>query len=84
MAKSRQEHLPGVKTSITPSQEANRCHLAAIEQRLITWASRRHPGKARDWLLSHYWRRDGTKRRVFATDDGIRLRGYRQRRILGG
>jgi RNA-directed DNA polymerase len=125
-----QEYLPGVKTIITPSQEASKRHLAAIEQRLqqlqiasqaqiiaelnplilgwanyytgivealtmsryddlmeqrlISWASRRHPGKARDWLLSHYWHRAGQHRKVFATDDGLQLRGYQQTRILGG
>ena len=119
-----------MKTIITPGQEANKRHLAAIdqrlqqlqtasqaqviaelnplilgwanyyagivpaatmsryddlvEQRLVNWASRRHPGKARDWLLTHYWHQTGQHRRVFATDDGIQLRGYRQTRILRG
>jgi len=126
----RQEHSLRVKTIVTPSQEASKRHLAAIEQRLqqlqtapqaqvitelnplilgwgnyyagivevstmsqyddlleqrlITWASRRHRGKGRDWLLSRYWRRIGQYGRVFATEDGMLLRGYRQRRILGG
>ncbi len=99
-----------VKTIVTPSQEASKRHLAAIEQRLqqlqtapqaqvitelnplilgwgnyyagivevstmsqyddlleqrlITWASRRHRGKGRDWLLSRYWRRIGQYGRV--------------------
>src|SRR6266852_8556135 len=26
-----------------------------LEQRLLTWAGKRHPGKARDWLLARYW-----------------------------
>jgi RNA-directed DNA polymerase len=55
-----------------------------MEQQLMSWASRRHPGKARDWLLARYWRRMGQHGRAFATDDGIELRGYRQTRILGG
>jgi RNA-directed DNA polymerase len=126
----RQEHSLGVKTIITPSQEASKRHLAAIdqrlqelqaapqaqviaelnplivgwaayyngvvpaatmsryddlvEQRLIHWASKRHPGKARDWLLTRYWHHDGKHRKVFATDDGIQLRTYRQTRILRG
>ena len=126
----RQEPAPRLKTIITPSQEASRRHLAAIEQRLrqlqtasqaqvitelnplilgwgnyyagiveasimsqyddlleqrlLIWASRRHRGKARDWLLTHYWRRIGQHGRVFATDDGMLLRGYEQRGILRG
>lgn len=118
-----------VKTIIAPSQEANRRHLAAIdqrlqrlqtapqarvieelnpliigwvayyngivppamlsryddllEQRLMKWADRRHPGKERDWLLNRYWQRTG-KRRIFATNDGVRLRAYRQASILKG
>ena len=55
-----------------------------VEQRLINWASKRHPGKARDWLLSRYWRRVGEYRRVFATHDGVQLRAYQQTRILRG
>src|SRR5207245_9536006 len=101
----RQEQLPGVKTIVTPSQEASRRHLAAIEQRLqqlqtasqaqviaelnplilgwaayyngvvpaatikrydelleqrlMDWASKRHPDKARDWLFGRYWHRVG-------------------------
>jgi RNA-directed DNA polymerase len=124
----RQEYSQRVKTIITPSQEASKRHLAAIdqrlqqlqtasqaqviaelnplimgwanyyagivpvaimsryddlvEQRLINWASRRHPGKARDWLITRYWHQTGQHRKVFATDDGIQLRGYWQRRIL--
>ena len=126
----RQEHSSKVKTIVTPSQEANKRHLATIEQRLrllqtasqaqviaelnplilgwanyyagiveasimsqyddlmeqrlLSWASRRHSGKARDWLLTRYWRRIGQQGRVFATEDGLLLRGYQQRRILGG
>lgn len=54
-----------------------------MEQRLMRWASKRHPGKARDWLLNHYWRPVGERRRVFATHDGVQLRAYRQMSILG-
>lgn len=53
-----------------------------LEQRLITWASKRHPGKARDWLLARYWQRAGENRKVFATHDGVQLRTYRQTKIL--
>ena len=130
MGKSRQEHSPSVKTIITPSQEASKRHLAAIdqrlqqlqtapqarviaelnplivgwaayytgvveastmsryddlvEQRLINWASKRHPGRARDWLLTRYWHRVGNHRRIFATSDGVQLRTYRQMSILSG
>ncbi len=126
----RQEHSSKVKTIVTPSQEANKRHLAAIEQRLrllqtasqaqviaelnplilgwanyyagiveasimsqyddlmeqrlLSWASRRHPGKARDWLLARYWKRMGQYGRVFTTDDGALLRNYEQRGILRG
>jgi len=55
-----------------------------LEQRLMNWASRRNPGKARDWLLTQYWRRIGNQRRVFATPDGAELRTYRQTSILRG
>jgi len=121
---------PGVKTIVTPSQEARKRHLGAIdqrlqqlqtapqarvieeinplivgwaayyngvveasimsrydglvEQRLLKWASKRHPGKERDWLLARYWQRAGKQRRVFATHDGVQLRAYRQTSILGG
>ncbi len=123
------DNKPGVKTIITPSQEAHQRHLAAIEarlhrlqtasqaqvikelnpliigwvayyngvvpaatigryddlveQRLLKWASKRHPGKARDWLLNRYWQRVG-KKSVFATRDGVQLRVYRQTSILKG
>ena len=55
-----------------------------LSQRLINWASRRNPGKARDWLLSQYWHRIGNQRRVFATPEGVQLRTYRQTSILRG
>lgn len=122
----RQE--PKARTIITPSQEANERHFAAIDQRLrqlhtapqsqviaelnplilgwvsyyngivpaatmsryddlveqqlINWASKRHPGKARDWLLARYWHPTGNQRRVFATPEGIQLRTYHQTSIL--
>jgi RNA-directed DNA polymerase len=47
-----------------------------MEQWLINWASKRHPGATRDWLLSRYWQRIGNHRRVFATPDGAELRTY--------
>jgi len=55
-----------------------------VEQRLINWASKRHPGKERDWLLGRYWHRAGEQRRAFATHDGVQLRAYRQTSILRG
>jgi RNA-directed DNA polymerase len=119
-----------INTIITPSQEATRRHLAAIEQRLrqlqtasqaqvikelnpliigwvayyngvvpaatinryddlleqrlLQWASKRHPGKARDWLLNRYWQRSGKHGRVFATSEGVQLRVYHQTSILKG
>jgi RNA-directed DNA polymerase len=124
------EHGLRVKSIITPSQEAVKRHLAAIdqklqhlqtapqaqviaelnplitgwaahyngiveastlrqyddliEQRLITWASKRHPDKARDWLLARYWHQAEHSRRMFATSEGVQLRTYRQTRILRG
>src|SRR6266567_1131607 len=64
----RQEPAPRLKTIITPSQEA----------------SKRHPGKEHEWLLSRYWQRVGKQRRSFATHDGVQLRAYRQTSILRG
>ena len=55
-----------------------------VEQRLLNWASKRHPGKARDWLLTRYWHRVGNHGRVFATSDGVQLRTYQQTSILKG
>jgi RNA-directed DNA polymerase len=54
-----------------------------MEQRLIRWASKRHPGKARDWLMDHYWRSVGERRRIFAAHGKGQLRAYRQMSILG-
>ncbi len=68
---------------IVPAATLNR-YDELLEQRLIDWASKRHPGKASDWLLSRYWQRAGNKRRVFATSNGIQLRAYRQTSILRG
>lgn len=55
-----------------------------VEQRLMHWASKRHPGKAREWLLTRYWHSIGKQKRVFATHDGVQLRAYRQASILKG
>jgi len=55
-----------------------------VEQQLINWARKRHPGKARDWLLTRYWQRAGNHRRVFATPDGVQLRAYQPTSVLGG
>lgn len=53
-----------------------------IEQRLLRWASMRHPGKERAWLLARYWRSVGKPKRVFATPEGTQLRTYQQANIL--
>src|SRR5713101_1416718 len=53
-----------------------------VEQRLMRWASKRHPGKEREWLLTRYWHAAGKQKRVFATPDGVQLRAYRQASIL--
>ncbi len=53
-----------------------------LEQRLLAWAGKRHPGKARDWLLGRYWQRAGDHKRVFAAPNGLQLRAYRQGSIL--
>jgi len=55
-----------------------------VEQRLVKWASKRHPGKEREWLLARYWQGVGKQRGVFATHDGVQLRAYRQTSILRG
>jgi RNA-directed DNA polymerase len=55
-----------------------------LEQRLIAWASKRHPGMERDWLLARYWQRSGNHRWVFTTPDGVPLRQYQQTSILKG
>ena len=126
----RQEQASRIKTIIAPSQEANRRHLAAIdqrlqqlqtapqarvieelnplivgwvsyyngvvpaaamsrydaliEQRLLNWAGKRHPGKERDWLFNRYWQRVSKHEKVFAIRDGPQLRTYRQASILKG
>jgi len=53
-----------------------------MEQHLLHWASRRHPGQTRDWLLARYWQPSGREARAFATADGLKLRPYRQTSIL--
>ncbi len=55
-----------------------------LEQRLLHWASRRHPGKERGWLFAHYWHPSGKQKRVFSTQDGVQLRAYQQATILTG
>ena len=55
-----------------------------VEQLLLHWASKRHPGKARDWLLARYWQPTAKQKRVFATAEGVQLRPYQQIRILKG
>jgi RNA-directed DNA polymerase len=53
-----------------------------MQQLLLHWASRRHPGQTHDWLLAHYWQQSGQQARIFATADGLKLRPYRQTSIL--
>jgi RNA-directed DNA polymerase len=54
-----------------------------MEQQLMKWASRRHPGKAQDWLLASYWHK-GKSSRTFATPDGKQLRRYQHTSFLNG
>lgn len=49
-----------------------------VEHLLMNWARKRHPNKARDWLLNRYWQRVGKRGRIFATPEGAELRTYRQ------
>ncbi|GAC1564153.1 MAG: hypothetical protein NVS2B2_31080 [Ktedonobacteraceae bacterium] len=124
------KRIQGVRTLVTPSQEASKRHLAALdskllqlqaspqaqvikelnplitgwvayyngviptrimshyddlmEQRLLRWAGKRHPGKAREWLLTRYWHAIGKQGSVFSTHDGMQLRRYQHRSILKG
>ena len=55
-----------------------------LEQRLLNWASKRHPGKTRDWLLIRYWHCVRNDKRIFATSDGVELRTYQPTSILKG
>ena len=70
-------------TGVVPAATMSRYN-DLVEQLLLHWASKRHPGKARDWLLTRYWQHTGNKGRVFATAEGARLRPYEQTRILKG
>jgi RNA-directed DNA polymerase len=128
LGRREQERVLRSKTIVTPSQEASKRHLAAIDQRLqqlstapqaqviaelnpliigwanyytgvveaslmsryddlvkqrlLAWAGKRHPGKARNWLLNRYWQTIAGRKSVFATYDGVQLRTYRQTSIL--
>jgi hypothetical protein len=53
-----------------------------LDERLLQWASKRHPGKARDWLLARYWQRTAEHKRLFAVASGVQLRPYQQPSIL--
>lgn len=68
----------GLVPSITMSRYD---HL--LEQRLLLWAQKRHPGKPPDWLRNRYWQRAGKHRRIFATNE-VQLRTYGQASILKG
>jgi RNA-directed DNA polymerase len=54
-----------------------------LEQQLMKWASKRHPGKAQNWLLASYWHH-GKGSRIFATPDGKQLRRYQHTSFLNG
>ncbi len=54
---------------------------ALMEQHVLRWAAKRHPGQTRDWLLARYWQQRG-QQRVFAPADGQALRTYRQKSWL--
>jgi RNA-directed DNA polymerase len=53
-----------------------------VEELLLVWANRRHPGKDRTWLLSRYWQRDEHQRRRFAAPNGVQLLTYQQAPLL--
>jgi RNA-directed DNA polymerase len=53
-----------------------------VEQQLMEWASKRHPGKTREWLLAHYWQRSGNQKRIFATPEGVQLHTYQSMNLL--
>ncbi len=46
-----------------------------LEQRLLTWASKRQPGMTREWLLARSVH-DGSRTRQFVASDGSALRQY--------
>ncbi len=48
-----------------------------LEQRVLDWASQRHPGRSHAWLLARYWR-SGPRTRQFVAPDGSVLRQYGQ------
>lgn len=48
---------------------------ALLEQRVLAWASQRHPGLSRAEVLARYWR-SGARTRQFVAPDGSVLRQY--------
>src|SRR6266516_1864849 len=60
------------------SAEAMSRYDEQVEHLLLNWASKRHPNKARDWLLNRYWQRVGKREWVFTAPEGAQLRTYQQ------
>lgn len=60
------------------SEEAMSRYDEQAEHLLMNWASKRHPNKARDWLLNRYWQRVGKREWVFTAPEGAQLCPYRQ------
>ncbi len=51
-----------------------------LEQRLLQWASKRHPGKTRDWLLARYWQRVERTKGFLRPPTGTALRSIPSKR----
>ncbi len=70
-------YYTGVVAAATMSQ-----YDELVEQQLINWASKRHPGQTLAWLLRRYWQPLGEHGRIFATPDGDQLRAYQHMNML--
>ena len=60
------------------SAEAMSRYDEQLEHLLMSWASKRHPNKARDWLLHRYWQRLGKREWTFTAPEGAQLRSYQR------
>ncbi|MDQ2717944.1 MAG: reverse transcriptase domain-containing protein, partial [Chloroflexota bacterium] len=60
------------------SAEAMSRYDEQLEHLLMSWASKRHPNKARDWLLHRYWQRVGKREWIFTAPEGAQLRSYQR------
>ncbi len=60
------------------SAEAMSRYDEQLEHLLMSWASKRHPNKARDWLLNRYWQHVGKREWIFTAPEGAQLRPYRR------